>query len=98
VPSVADLVEPTAFRERAGEYLQRAGEVLREHGHVQIAAFGPIRVTAQVEDGGTRSVDLEAASDGLRATCDCGQPSATGLCPHIVAVAIETWERTPKRR
>ena len=98
MPSVADLVEPAALRERAGEYLQRAGEVLRQHGHVRIAAFGPVRVTASVDDGGTRSVGLEVATDGLRATCDCGKPSATGLCPHIVAVAIETWQRAPKRR
>ena len=98
MPSVADLVEPAALRERAGEYLQRAGEVLRDQGHVRIAAFGPVRVTATVEDGGPRSVGLEAATDGLRATCDCDQPSASGLCPHIVAVAIETWERAPKRR
>jgi uncharacterized Zn finger protein len=97
MPSVADLVEPDVLRQRAGEYLQRAGEVLREHGHVRIEAFGPIRVTAQVEDGGTRSVVLEAAGADLRATCDCGLPSADGLCPHIVAVAIETWERAPNR-
>ena len=96
--SVADLVEPEALAERAGEYLQRAGVVLRASGHVRIVEFGPTRVTAQVEDGAARSVVLAAGGAGLDASCDCGQPSASGLCPHVVAVAIETWERAPKRR
>jgi uncharacterized Zn finger protein len=95
--SVADLVEPEALRERAGEYLQRAGEVLRGSGQVRMVEVGPTRVTAGVEDGGPRSVRLEATSTGLQASCDCGAPSANGLCPHIVAVAIETWQRAPKR-
>jgi uncharacterized Zn finger protein len=95
--SVADLVEPETIRERAGEYLQRAGEVLRGSGHVRMVEFGPTRVTAGVDDGVPRSVTLEATSAGLQASCDCGAPSANGLCPHIVAVAIETWQRAPKR-
>lgn len=95
--SVADLVEPEALLERAGEYLQRAGEVLRDGGHVRLVEFGPMRVTAEVEDEGTRSVSLESSPSGLEATCDCGTPSRTGLCPHIVAVAIETWIRAPSR-
>ena len=95
--SVADLVEPEALRERAGEYLQRAGEVLRGSGQVRVLEFGPTRVTAGVEDGVARSVTLEATSAGLQASCDCGAPSANGLCPHIVAFAIETWQRAPRR-
>ena len=96
--SVADLVEPAALEERAGEYLQRAGAVLREHGHVRIEEFGPMRVTATVEDGVSRSVALGSTPTGLDASCDCGAPAANGLCPHVVAVAIETWERAPKRQ
>jgi uncharacterized Zn finger protein len=95
--SVADLVEPVALRERAGEYLQRAGEVLREGGHVRLVEFGPMRVTAEVDDGGTRSVALESAPSGLEATCNCDLPTSNELCPHIVAAAIETWLRAPKR-
>jgi uncharacterized Zn finger protein len=96
--SVADLVEPEALRERAGEYLHRAGEVLRESGRVRIVEFAPTRVTAEVDDGGTRSVALESIDGEFAATCDCGQPSANGLCPHVVAVAIETWHRAPDSR
>jgi uncharacterized Zn finger protein len=95
---MADLVEPAALEERAGEYLHRAGAVLREHGHVQITEFGPTRVTATVEDGVSRSVALGSTATGLDASCDCGAPAASGLCPHVVAVAIETWERAPKRQ
>ena len=96
--SVADLVEPDALRERAGEYLQRAGEVLRKSGRVRIVEFSPTRVTAQVDDGATRSVTLESTGAGLQAACDGADPSASGLCPHVVAVAIEAWHRASKRR
>lgn len=96
--SVADLVEPESLRERAGEYLYRAGEVLRESGHVRIVQFGPTRVTAEVDDGAARGVALESMSGELATTCNCDMPSASGLCPHIVAVAIDTWHRAPKRR
>jgi len=95
--SVADMVEPEALQARAGEYLQRAGEVLRDHGHVEILEFGPMRVTAAVTDGVSRSVVLGSTATGLDASCDCGAPAASGLCPHVVAVAIETWQRAPKR-
>ena len=96
--SLADLVEPEALLERAGEYLQRAGDVLRASGHVRLVDFDPQRVTAEVEDSGIRSVVLEAGPTGLLPSCDCGLPSANGLCPHVVAAAIETWHRAPKTR
>jgi len=95
--SVADVVEPEAIAARAGEYLQRACEFLVAAGHVRIVEFGPTRVTAEVDDGATRSVVLAIAGSGLDASCDCGQPAASGLCPHVVAVAIETWQRAPNR-
>jgi uncharacterized Zn finger protein len=95
--SVADLVEPAALRERAGEYLHRAAEVLRDGGHVRLVEFGPTRVTAAVDDDGTRSVALDSATGELVATCNCGLPASNGLCPHIVAAAIETWLRAPRR-
>jgi uncharacterized Zn finger protein len=98
VPSVADLVEPDAFRERAGEYLTRAGEVLRASGRVRIVELGPVRVAGEVEDGATRTVTLASGPTGLATGCDCGAMNAVGLCPHVVAVAFETWERAPKRQ
>jgi uncharacterized Zn finger protein len=97
MPSVADLVEPDAFRERAGEYLSRAGETLRAAGHVRIVEFGPVRVTGDVTDGARRTVTLASGPTGLATGCDCGTMNEDGLCPHVVAVAFETWERAPKR-
>jgi uncharacterized Zn finger protein len=95
--SVADLVEPGALAARAGEYLQRAGDVLRASGRVRILEFGPTRVTAEVDDRAMRSVVLAAGAAGLDASCTCNEPAASGLCPHVIAVAVETWERAPNR-
>jgi uncharacterized Zn finger protein len=99
VTSVADLVEPEVLRERAGEYLQRAGEVLRAAGRVHVVDFGPLRVTAQVEDGGERHLaELAATPDGLAIQCDCPGGGDQRFCPHTVATAIETWHQAPTRR
>ena len=95
--SVADLVED-ALRDQAGEYLVRAGEVLRGAGRVQLEEFGPLRVTASVEEGGSRSVVLVARGGTIDVACDCGMASASGWCAHSVAVAIETWHRAPTRQ
>ncbi len=95
--SVADLLEPEVLRVRAGEYLVRAGDVLRDSGAVRIVEFGPTRVTASVADRVDRSVVLIAREATLDVSCTCDMPSATGLCPHVVAVAIETWFRSPNR-
>jgi uncharacterized Zn finger protein len=98
VASVADLVEPEVLRERAGEYLQRAGEVLRQSAGVRLVEFGPTGVVAVVDDGTARTVRLQSVSGDLTIACDCGTPSWTGWCPHSVAAAIETWEQAPARR
>jgi uncharacterized Zn finger protein len=99
VTSVADLVEPDVLRERAGEYLQRAGEVLRAAGGVTIVEFSPLRVSAQVEDGGAQHrAELVSTQDGLSISCDCLEGAGGRFCPHTVATAIETWERAPQAR
>lgn len=92
--SVADLVEPDLLREKAGEYLQRAGEVLQAAGGVRLVDFGPLRVTAQVEDGEGRHItELAVTLDGLSIRCDCLWGGEERFCPHTVATAIETWQR-----
>jgi len=77
VASVADLVEPEVLRERAGEYLQRAGEVLRQSAGVRLVEFGPTGVVAVVDDGTARTVRLQSVSGDLTIACDCGTPSWT---------------------
>ena len=97
--SVADLVAPETLREKAGEYLQRAGEVLRAAGRVTIVDLGPMRVTAQVDDAGEQHLaELDATPDGLSVRCDCPGGGDQQFCPHTVATAIETWHRAPERR
>lgn len=97
--SVADLVEPDALREKAGEYLQRAGEVLRAAGQVHLLEFTPVKVRAEVADGGERhEVELAATDGGLTMHCDCPTGGEGTFCPHSVATAIETWHRAPQRR
>ncbi len=94
MPSVADLVAPDLLAARAGEYLQRAGEVLRSSGQVHLIAFSESRVTGEVADGGERhEVELAAAGDDLAARCDCPTGRAGTFCPHAAAVAIEAWHR-----
>jgi uncharacterized Zn finger protein len=97
--SVADLVEPEVLRERAGEYLQRAGEVLRAAGSVHFLDFGPLHVSAEVEDGGVhRAAELAVTPDGLTTRCDCPGGAGGEWCPHTVATAIETWHSAPHRQ
>jgi uncharacterized Zn finger protein len=97
MPSVADLVEDP-LRERASEYLVRAGEVLRSDGRVEVQVFEPLRVTASVNDGGAvQHVSLESRQRSLVIICDCPSGVAGTLCPHAVATAIEAWERAPTR-
>jgi uncharacterized Zn finger protein len=88
MPSVADLVAPDVLAARAGEYLQRAGEVLRSSGQVHLIAFSESRVT-----GERHEVELAAAGDDLTARCDCPTGRAGTFCPHAAAVAIEAWHR-----
>jgi len=96
--SVADLVEST-LRERASEYLVRAGDALRADGHVVLAVFEPLRVTATVMDDGVgHPTEVVATSGALVVHCDCPGGRGGDWCPHTVATAIEAWERAPNRR
>jgi hypothetical protein len=64
-----------------------------------MSAFSPLRVEATVETGGDpATVELIAGEDGLGWTCSDGDASPALICPHVVAVALETWRRAPNRR
>jgi hypothetical protein len=74
MPSVADLVEPDVLRQRAGDYLSRAGEFLRGEGGVTLVEFGPGRVTGDVDDasaGGRQHVELAVSGQSVAVRCDC---------------------------
>jgi hypothetical protein len=97
MPSVADLVEDATLRRLTDpETYQRGIELA---SRVRLAAFGPLRVAATVETGEEpAAVDLTVTGDGLAWTCSAGDASAALVCPHVIAVAVETWRRSPARR
>ena len=91
--SFAELIEPGRLRALAGEYLERAGEVLRGSGAVHLIDAGPLRITGEVEDGGVRHpTELVETPGGLAVHCDCPGGANGGWCPHTVATLIESWQ------
>ena len=95
--SVADLVEDAALRQLADAETYSRGVELAER--VRMTAFGPQRVAATVESGdGPASVELTSADDALAWSCTAGDASPALICPHVIAVAVETWRRAPNRR
>jgi hypothetical protein len=97
MPSVADLVEEPALRRLADPETYTRGVEMA--ARVRMSAFGPTRVAATVETGGDpATVELTAGDDGLEWTCSDGDASPALICPHVVAVALETWRRAPNRR
>ena len=96
--SIADLVEPLVMSEAAPPALLLAARRLREDGAVRLDAFGPLRVTAAVDDGGVCRVELASTAQGLRSNCACDGETGADPCVHVLAAAIETWHRAPRRR
>lgn len=98
MPGLADMVDEDRLREMAGEYLVRAGEVLRTAGAVELLDVERMRVSAHVEDAGVRrATELAVTPDGLAIRCDCPAGSAGGWCPHAAATAIEIRDGDPRR-
>ena len=99
MPSVADLVEPSALELLTGRDALAAGRALAERGDVVLAEAGPERVVARVADRGIEAhVHLTVAGSRLEWSCDCRRGAAAGACHHVAAAGIETWRRSPRRR
>jgi hypothetical protein len=97
MPSVADLVDEATLRQLADPETYARGVELAER--VRMSAFAPLRVAATVEGGETpAAVELIVGTSGLEWTCSTGDASPALICPHAVAVAVETWRRSPNRR
>jgi hypothetical protein len=96
MPSVADLVDDTALRQLADPETYSRGLELAER--VRMAAFGPLRVEATVESDEPATVALTVMPAGLEWRCSAGDASPALICPHVIAVAVETWRRSPPRR
>ena len=97
MPSVADLVEPTALERLTGGDEYGAGRALAESGAVNLVEFGPSRVLADVIDRGQSArVELQSSDGMLDWQCSCrGLPA--GACRHVAAAGIVTWKRAPKQ-
>jgi uncharacterized Zn finger protein len=99
MPSVADLVEDERLRRLADADALRQGTDLAAGDRVQLEAFGPLGVTARVEDAGAaHRVELRATGDELTWSCTCPDGQGGAFCRHAVAAAWVTWQRAPKRR
>jgi hypothetical protein len=97
MPSLADLVDESALRGLADPDTYSRGVELA--ARVRMSAFAPLRVTASVEGGeAPATVELTAGPGGLAWTCSEGDASPALICPHVVAVGLETWRRRPNRR
>jgi uncharacterized Zn finger protein len=99
MPSIADLVEEERRERLADPDTLRQGADLAAQDHVHLEAFGPLQVTARVEDtGGVHRVELRSTGDGLEWSCTCPDAQGGAFCRHAVAAARVTWQRAPKRR
>jgi uncharacterized Zn finger protein len=96
VLSVADLVEESELRRLAGPGTLAEGRELAARGMVHIWDFTPLNVGATVQD--QHNVELRATDDRLTWSCSCPAGNSSDLCEHAVAVALETWRRSPPRR
>jgi uncharacterized Zn finger protein len=99
MPSVADLVEQPALENLTGPDAFAVGQDLADAGDVRLVELGPMRVVAEVADGGgSAHVELASASAQLTWSCDCAEGIAGRACRHVAAASIETWRRSPRRR
>ena len=98
MPSVADLVEEQRLRGLAASDTLDASTKLAEEGAVAFNRFGPLEVAAGVDEGAeTYQVELLGGEE-LRWSCTCPEGQRGSFCRHCVAVARETWRRSPARR
>jgi uncharacterized Zn finger protein len=99
MPSIADLVEEEPLKRLANPDALEQGTALAAQDHVHLEAFGPLQVTARVDDiDGGHQVELRSTSDGLTWSCTCPDGQGGAFCKHAVAAARVTWQRAPKRR
>jgi uncharacterized Zn finger protein len=99
MPSVADLVGEQRLERLADPEALRQGTALAAQDRVHLEAFGPLRVTARVDDGdGGHQVELRSSGDGLQWSCTCPDGQGGAFCRHAVAAARVTWRRAPRRR
>jgi uncharacterized Zn finger protein len=97
MPSVADLVGPSAIEKLAIPSNIRLGRELAAQGAVEFLEFGPLVVKAKVRINQTRTVELRSVRGKLAWKCTC-RSRADMFCKHCVAVALVTRGEAPKLR
>lgn len=100
MPSVADLVEPARLTDLATPATLRLGREIVAAGAVELLEFGPLRVRGKIggpaANSQTRTTELRSVGGQLEWSCTCSSDT-TRFCKHCVALAVTTWEQSPKR-
>ncbi|GAA3127858.1 hypothetical protein GCM10010466_18320 [Planomonospora alba] len=80
----------------AGPALARGGE-LEQAGAVQLVRFGPLCVTAEVDDGAACVEFRRDAEDALRWFCTCAEGRRGVFCAHCAATAQSVRRKTDRK-
>jgi uncharacterized Zn finger protein len=95
MPSVADLVKPTALETLATPATLRLGREIAAQGGVEFLESGPLKVRAHVGKvpGSQTRRTTELRTDGkeLSWSCTCTR-KPDNFCKHCAALAIATWD------
>lgn len=84
MPSVADLVDDQALQSLAQRDVVERGLALADGGRVRLGVFGPLGVTATVEE--EHEVELRSSGQGdLAWSCTCASGQTGVFCEHAVA-------------
>jgi|SRR5690242_10505904 uncharacterized Zn finger protein len=98
--SVADLVEPDRLLKLATLSNLRLGREIAAAGTIEMLDFGPLVVRAKVggpkANSQRRTTELRSVNGTLEWSCSCSRKGQ--FCKHCAALAIATWENSPKRR
>jgi uncharacterized Zn finger protein len=96
MPAVADLVDHGVLARLATPANLRLGRRIVDQGGVELAAMGPLRISAKV--GGfaaavqRRLVELAHGAAGLKWSCTCTSRRDL-FCKHCVATALVVREK-----
>jgi uncharacterized Zn finger protein len=97
MPSIADLVEEERLQRPADADAFRQGTDLAAEDCVRLETFGPLGVTARVEDtDAAHQVELRSTGDELTWSCTCQDGQGGACCRHAVAAAWVTWQQAPQ--
>ena len=94
MPSVAELADIEVLRKLASPEAYEWGVEASDREAVRIEVLEAHRVTATVADDGSMEVELRIEDGTLQWSCTCGEAHPS-MCQHVVAIAVETWRRTP---